>query len=202
MGNTPIVIACRSDAPWKTLQEMVAYAKANPGKIRSGNSGIGGGSHVMLEELKWVAGVDITPVPFAGAAPSVPALLGGHIEISMANPTPFVPHVASGAMRILGVFHDKRVDIFPNAPTVNEVGYPVHNQGTYYFIFAPKGTPQNIIQLLYNAFLKAEKTEAYQKWCKDNGMVLDYKGPEELKKILDSEYAFYGDLIKRGVKLK
>ena len=202
MGNAPIVIASKTDAPWKTLQEMVAYAKANPGKIRSGSSGIGGMSHIMLEELKRTAGVDITHVPFAGAAPSVPALLGGHIEISMANPTPFLPHVHSGAMRILGVFEDKRIDIFPDSPAVQELGYAVHNIGTYYFIFAPKGTPKNAVQMLYEAFLKAEKTEAYQKWCKENGMLLDYKGPEDLKKILDNDYAFYADLLKRGVKLK
>jgi len=202
MGTAPIVIASKSDAPWKTLKEMVAYAKANPGKIRGGSAGIGSISHIMLEELKRAAGVDITHVPFAGSAPSIPALLGGHIEISLANPTPFLPHVQSGAMRALGVFEDKRIGVFPDTPTVKELGYAVHNLGSYYFIFAPKGTPKNAVQILYDAFLKAEKTDAYQKWCKDNGMLLDYQGQDDLKKILDNDYAFYGDLIKRGVKLK
>jgi tripartite-type tricarboxylate transporter receptor subunit TctC len=202
MGKAPIVIACRGDAPWKTLKEMIAYAKANPGKIRAGSAGIGSISHIMLEELKRAAGVDITHVPFAGSAPSVPALLGGHIEISLANPTPFLPHVHSGAMKALAVFEDKRIDVFPDTPTVEELGYAVHNLGSYYFVFAPKGTPKNAVQVLYEAFLKAEKTGAYQKWCKDNGILLDYKGPDDLKKVLDSDYAFYAGLIKRGVKLK
>ena len=202
MGAAPIVIASKSDAPWKTLQEMVAYAKANPGKIRGGSAGIGSISHIMLEELKRAAGVDITHVPFAGSAPSVPALLGGHIEISLANPTPFLPHVQSGAMRALGVYEDERIPVFPDTPTLKELGYVVHNLGSYYFVFAPKGTPKNVVQILYDAFLKAEKSQAYQKWCKDNGMRLDYKGPDDLKKTLDNDYAFYADLLKRGVKLK
>lgn len=202
MGAAPIVIACRSDAPWKTLKDMVAYAKANPGKIRGGSAGIGSISHIMLEELKTAAGIDITHVPFAGSAPSVPALLGGHIELSLANPTPFLPHVQSGAMRILGVYEDQRIDVFPDAPAVKEIAPGVHNLDSYYFIFAPKGTPKNIVQILHDAFLKAEKTASYQKWCKENGMLLDYKGTDDLKKVLDGDYAFYDALIKRGVKLQ
>ncbi len=117
------LIAVKADAPWKTMQELVAAAKANPGKLRAGSPGEGTSSHLNLEELKRLAGVNITHVPFAGWGESSPALLGGHIESVVAQPGEVRPLVEGGKLRALMVFQAKRNPVFPDVPTAKELGW-------------------------------------------------------------------------------
>ena len=197
-------IAVKADAPWKTMKEMLDYAKANPGKLRIGVSGIGSTTHLHFLSLK-VLGVPMTEVPFVGAAPTITAILGGHVEGIVLNLTPIMPHVKAGKLRFLSLFTDERVTEVPelkNVPTLKELGYKdVITEGTAYFIGAPKGTPKRILDTLYDALLKAEKTDFYKKFCLDNLLAVELKGPVELKKEAEQSYAFYRDFIERtGLK--
>jgi len=196
--------AVKADAPWKTMKEMVDYAKANPGKLRVGVSGIGSTTHLHFLSLK-VLGVPMTEVPFAGATPTVLALLGGHVEGIVLNLTPVMPHVKAGKLKFLSLFTDERVTDQPelkDVPTLKELGYKdAITEGTSYFIAAPKGTPKRILDTLYEAFLKAEKTDFYKKFCRDNILAIELKGPAELKKEAERSYAYYRDFVeKTGLK--
>ena len=196
--------AVKADAPWKTMKEMIDYAKANPGKLRVGVSGVGSTTHLHFLSLK-LLGVPMTEVPFVGAAPTITAILGGHVEGIVLNLTPIMPHVKAGKLKFLSLFTDERVTDVPeikSVPTLKELGYKdVITEGTAYFIGAPKGTPKRILDTLYDAFLKAEKTDFYKKFCLDNVLAIELKGPAELKKDAERSYIYYRDFIERtGLK--
>lgn len=194
-----IVFVVRTDSPFKTMKEIIDYAKANPGKLRIGHAGIGTTTHIHLASLK-ILGFPVTDVPFAGATPTVTALLGGHIDGLMLNVMPTLPHVKAGKFNYLSLFADERYTAIPelaNVPTLKEMGYNVITEGSDYFISAPKGTPQDIVDMLYNGLLKAQKTEFYQKFAKDNVVYLTYKGTAEIKKQLDESYIFYKNFLPK-----
>ena len=144
------LLAVKADAPWKSIQEFVAAAKASPGKLRVGSPGEGTSSHLNLEELKRLAGVDITHVPFSGWGESSPALLGGHIEGLVAQPGEVKPLVEGGKMRVLMVFQPKRHPSFPEAPAAKELGWDAAN-GVWFTFVAPKGTPAPVLKFLHDA---------------------------------------------------
>lgn len=194
-----IILAAKADAPWKTIKDMIEYAKANPGKLRIGNAGIGTTTHIHYMSLK-LKGIPFTEVPFAGAAPAVTALLGGHIEGIVMNVTPVLPHVKAGKLKFLTLFTDERAEHVPElkgVPTLKELGYDVITEGTAYFIAAPKGTPQKIVDRLYDTFLKAEKSEFFQKFGRDNVLAVELKGPADLKKDAERSFSFYNDFLKK-----
>src|SRR5262245_48569946 len=121
------LLAVKAAAPWKSAQEFIAAAKASPGKLRVGSPGEGTSSHLNLEEVKRLAGVDITHVPFSGWGESSPALLGGHIEGVVAQPGEVKPLVDGGKMRVLMVFQPKRHPLFSDVPTARELGWDTAN---------------------------------------------------------------------------
>jgi tripartite-type tricarboxylate transporter receptor subunit TctC len=194
-----IVFVVRADSPFKTMKEMIEYAKANPGKLRIGHAGIGTTTHIHMESLR-VLGFPITQVPFAGAAPTVTALLGGHIDGLMLNVLPTLPHVKAGKFRYIGLFADERYRDLPelaDVPTLKELGYNVLTEGSDYFISAPKGTPKEILDMLYNALLKAEKTDFYKDFCKKNVVFVSSAGNAEIKKQLEASYNFYKEFLPK-----
>lgn len=145
-------IACTADAPFKTLQEMVAYAKANPGKLEYGHTGTGTTPHLAIEEFSTKAGIQLNPVPFKGSAEIMQAILGGHIRV-MSGTTEFAPHVQSGKLRLLATLGSKRNKAFPNVPTVKESGWDTITESPF-GIGAPRGLPPAITQVLHDAFRK------------------------------------------------
>src|SRR5262252_8887279 len=149
--ETP-VIAVRSDAPWKTLKELVEYAKANPGKVRIGNSGAGSHTHFSSSALFITGGAKVVDVPF-GEGQAVVNLLGSRIEGVVQLPAAVVPHVKSGDLRVLAVLGSKRDPIFPDAPTAQELGYNV-SLDMWRGIAVPKGVPKSIIVRLQDAIRK------------------------------------------------
>ncbi len=196
----PLLVASRSNAPWKTLAEMIDYARKNPGKVRLGHAGIGSLGHLCAEDLMQAAGIEITLVPFSGAAPAVTAVLGGHADLVASNPTPMLGHLRAGTLINLGVFEEKRVGEYPHVPTVRELGYSVGIHNSNYFVAAPKGLSKEIVQTLYTACNRALKSEAFQKFAKENVLVVDTRGPEETARQIENEWAFYGKFLKK-VKL-
>src|SRR3954451_4655461 len=141
------MIAVRSESEYKTIQELIADAKANPGKIRVGSPGEGTSSHLNLEELMYRSGTKMVHIPFQGWAQSSPALLGGHIEAVVAQPGELKPMVDGKRMRVLVVFQPQRHASFPDAPTARELGWNVVN-GVWYTLVAPKGTPAPVAKYL------------------------------------------------------
>ncbi|MGH7754286.1 MAG: tripartite tricarboxylate transporter substrate binding protein, partial [Gemmatimonadales bacterium] len=126
------LVTVKADAPWKTIQELVAAAKANPGKLRMGSPGEGTSSHLNFEEMKRLSGANFTHVPFSGWGESSPALLGGHIEALMAQPGEVKPLVDGGKLRVLMVSQTKRHPAFPDAPTAKELGWGDTPSGAWF----------------------------------------------------------------------
>jgi tripartite-type tricarboxylate transporter receptor subunit TctC len=126
------LLAVKADAPWKTIQEFVSAAKANPGKLRVGTPGEGTSSHLNLEAFRRLAGLNLTYVPFSGWGESSPALLGGHIEGLMAQPGEVRPLVDGKKMRVLMVSQTKRHPAFPDAPSAKELGWGDSPSGAWF----------------------------------------------------------------------
>jgi tripartite-type tricarboxylate transporter receptor subunit TctC len=196
----PVVLAVRADAPWPTVKELLDFAWANPGRIRVGHGGVGTIPHIDLELLKQQAGVELTHVPFSGAPESNAALLGGHIEAVVPHPDQVVEHVRAGRMRVLAVFEERRNRLFPEAPTFRELGYDI-TLAPYYFVAGPKNLADEAVGFLHDAFKRAMETDSFRKFVDDNSLVLEYAGPEELKKQLARDYELYGQIVKKvGLK--
>jgi tripartite-type tricarboxylate transporter receptor subunit TctC len=195
------LLVVRQDAPWKTAQELINAAKANPGKFRVGSPGEGTSSHLNLEELKRLAGVNLTHVPFAGWAESSTALLGNHIEAVVAQPGEVRPQVDAKRMRVLGVFQQKRSAFFPDVPTWKEVGHEVAN-GVWFLLMAPKGTPPDAVKYLHDAAKVAMEDPAFVTFTKARAIEADYRPGDKLRADLWQEYKIHTEILKRLGMLK
>jgi tripartite-type tricarboxylate transporter receptor subunit TctC len=147
-------VVVQASSPWKTLPELLDYARANPGMLKVGNSGTGSHTHMAVAALFEAAGAKVLDVPFS-ATQVVPSLLGGHVDALVQLPGAVVPHVRSGALRVLGVLGSKRDPVFPDAPTANEVGVRMTPMDLWRGITVPKGTPKPVIARLEKAIESA-----------------------------------------------
>ncbi|MDO8466099.1 MAG: tripartite tricarboxylate transporter substrate binding protein [Gallionella sp.] len=149
--ETPLLVV-KADAPWKGLREFVAAAKANPGKITVGNSGVGSHTHMTSIALFRAAGAEVLDVPF-GAAQVIPSLLGGHVQAVVQLPSALISHVKAGSLRVLAALSVKRDTAFPEVPTAREQGINIGAE-LWRGIAVPKGTPKKIIARLEDAVRK------------------------------------------------
>jgi tripartite-type tricarboxylate transporter receptor subunit TctC len=145
-------IACTADSPFKTLKEMVAFAKANPGKLEYGHTGTGTTPHLAIEEFSDKAGIQLNPIPFKGSAEIMQAILGGHIRV-MSGTTEFAPHVQSGKLRLLATLGSQRNKAFPDVPTVKESGWDTITESPF-GIGGPRGMDPAVVKTLHDAFRK------------------------------------------------
>ena len=192
----------RNDFPARTIEEFIAYAKANPGKVTYATSGVGSQGHLRGEMLQKTWGIKMTHVPYKGAAEIVTDLIAGRIDTS--HDVTLLQYVKQGKARLLGTFTDKRLEDFPDAPTIKELPVPQPDPGgTWFGAFAPRGTPQPVIDKLAAEFEKALKHPDVVARMKPYAMQPTYLGPREFKKLWDSEYALYGKVIRdAGIKVE
>jgi len=191
----PGMFLVRSDAPWKSLKEFLDYAKKNPDMITVGNSGAGGGVHLIALAFEKTAGVKFNNIPFSGGGPSVTALLGGHINAVSVSPPEGIEHVKAGKLKIIALFAEKRFELFPDVPTVKEQGVDFV-MGQWRGLAAPKGTPPDVIKKLHDAFKQGMDDPVFQKNAKDMVVNLSYLGPEAFGKLMASDDEYYGKLVK------
>jgi tripartite-type tricarboxylate transporter receptor subunit TctC len=156
--NVPNILVSHIGFPAKTTQELISYAKANPGKINWASSGNGSGGHLALVTLAQQAGIKITHIPFKGAGPAVTSILGAESDLLFANTGVFLGHIKSGKLRPITVCAMTRLPLFPNVPTVHESGFTNFESSTYYGLLAPAGTPVVIINRLHSELVKIIKS--------------------------------------------
>ena len=195
------MIAVRTESEYKTIQELVADARANPGKIRVGSPGEGTSSHLNLEELMHHAGVKMIHVPFQGWGQSSPALLGGHIEAVVAQPGELKGQVDGKRMRVLVAFQPRRHPVFPDVPTAKELGWDVAN-GVWYMLMAPKGTPAPVIRYLHDAAKAAIEEPKFADNMAGRGIDVDYRPGPALRADLWREYKLHTEILRRIGMLK
>jgi len=191
----PVMFLVRSDAPWKDVKEFLEQAKKNPGMISVGNSGAGGGVHLIAMAFEKAMGVKFNHIPFSGGGPSVTALLGGHINAVSVSPPEGISQIQAGKLRIMALFSETRFDMFPNIPTCKEQGVNFA-MGQWRGLAAPKGTPPAVIQKLHDAFKKGMEDAGFKKNAKDMAVNLEYMSSSELGKTMAADHEFYGKLVK------
>lgn len=148
-----------AELPTSTVQEFIAYAKAHPGKINYGSSGVGGIVHLVAEDFRMRAGLDMVHVPYKGTAEMVPELISNRVQMTLADTTIMQPQVDSGKLRLLAVTSRKRLRQLPNVPTFEELGFQGYTPTFWYGIYAPRGTPAPVVERL-NSEMKALLTPA------------------------------------------
>jgi tripartite-type tricarboxylate transporter receptor subunit TctC len=159
---TPNMLLSHPSLPFKTLAEMIAYAKANPGKLTYASFGTGTTSHMAGELLRQVAGIDILHVPYKGAAEAIPALLSGQVSLYFDTIMTALPHVTAGRLNALGVSSATRAAMAPAIPTIAEQGYPGYDIAPWYGIVASPGTPQAVVTRLNTEINKLLRDPAFR----------------------------------------
>lgn len=147
-GEAPNLLLVRADSPYRSMKQLIAAAKAQPGRINYASAGSGTSLHLAMEYFKSVTGTDMNHVPYRGSAPMVTDLLGGQFEVMFDNFPNALPHVQSGRMRALAITSARRSPALPEVPTVAEEGYPGFEVAPWYGFMAPAGTPRPILEKL------------------------------------------------------
>lgn len=148
VANVACVLVVNSEVPAKTVSEMVTYSKVNPGKVFYGSSGTGDGNHLAGELFNSMTGTSIVHVPYKGGAPAMMDLMSGQIQLMFATMASAMPNIKSGKVRALAVTENKRSNLMPDLPTVSEAGVPGFEFASWLGIFAPAGTPPDIVARL------------------------------------------------------
>jgi tripartite-type tricarboxylate transporter receptor subunit TctC len=182
----PLAVAVQASSPWKTFDELVDYGKKNPGKLRVSTAGTGSTSSFDVEIIQSLTGAKFTNVPFKGGEEVITALLGGHVEVSLDIVGKFVPHVDSGKVRLLLV--SRKVSIFPKLPILSELKYNRELLSGWHAMFAPAGIPEDSIKVLVPAIEKAAKHPEGKGKIEKLGFAVEYKSPDELRKIIIDDY--------------
>jgi len=191
-GQYMMGLVVRADAPWKTMEEFIAYAKANPGKIKYAHTGAGTVNHIVIESLGREAGVKWVPVSFRGGNEALPALLGSHVDAASTG-ADWAPYVASGEMRLLATYGSSRYKSYPNIPTFVDLGYKSW-VGSFASIVGPKGIPDPIVEKLHGALREAMNNPEFVRVAKNAQIEVAHSDPAGLAKdirALDEQFAHY-----------
>jgi tripartite-type tricarboxylate transporter receptor subunit TctC len=194
----PFGVVVRSDAPWKTWGELIDYIKKNPGKLKYGTYGIGGGVHVFMDVMGRKLGLDWTHVPFKGDQPAITALLGGHIPVAGLS-SGFVPHARVGKFRPLAIFADNRLRAFPDVPTLKELGFDFDYRWTEVLGFSgPQGLPPEVVSKLENAIKQAVESSPFQKAMEQLENEAKYRDNQTFTKVIHELYPQTGKMIEQA----
>jgi tripartite-type tricarboxylate transporter receptor subunit TctC len=178
-----------------SVHDLIDYAKRNPGKLNFGSYGIGTSAHLAGELFKSLAGVDLTHVPYKGAAPAITDLLGGQIQIMFTTVASAAAYVQSGQLRALAVTSSARSAAFPDVPTVAESGIPGYVAESWYGLYAPAGTPADVIARLNGSVARAAQTPAFRTLEEIEGLTLAVGPPADLDRYVRAEAARWQNLI-------
>ncbi len=195
-----IMTASNAFAP-KDVRELIAFAKANPGKVNFGSSGIGAAAHLTTELLKQTAGIDMVHSPYKGTAPALQALMANDIQILLDVPSSMMPHVRGGKVRALAMFSKQRVGGAQEVPTMVEAGGPAIESSTWVMFLAPAGTPRTVIDRLSQEATRGVNAPDIKERFGQLAIEGVSANPEETARFLDSEIAKWAKVITTaGVK--
>ncbi len=193
-ASAPYVLLVHPGVAAKTVQELVALARAQPGKLNFASGGTGVGIHMAGELFNLAAGVKITHVPYKGAGPGMTALLGGEVDMMFNGLSPALPHIKTGKLRALAVGGAKRSPLVPDLPTVAESGYQFNTSG-WYGPLAPRGTPLAIVTKLHGTLVKALNLPQVRGRLTDIAVEVNGSTPQEYATRLREEMAIWGKVI-------
>jgi tripartite-type tricarboxylate transporter receptor subunit TctC len=196
IGNAPSAVVVHPSFPVKSIAELIAYAKANPGKVNFGSAGVGSVNHITGEYFAREAGITLVHVPYKGTGPALTDLLGGHIPMALA-PIPAVhANVSAGLLRALATTGKTRNKLMPDVPTIAETGMPGFEASLYYGLVAPAGTPRPIIDKLNQELRAALASDEVKKQLSADGTEITPSTPEAYGDFIDRDEKKWSELVK------
>ena len=196
IAAVPNVLVVRSGLPVKTVPELVALAKGAPGKLNYASVGIGSQPHLAAELFRQRTGIDITHVPYKGAAPATVDMLAGQIDLAFLNAPPLLPHIRTGALRALAVARLKRAEQLPDVPTLEELGFPGFDVTTWYGIAVPAGTRPEVVARLASSFEQVLHDPEVKAKLAAQGAEVFYLPPKQFAAYLADDAARLTKLMK------
>ena len=196
IGSQPNILVVNPKFPATSMAELIAYAKANPGKLNYANSGFGAAAHLSAELFKSEAKVDIVSVSYKGAAPALQDLIAGHTQVMFATSASVVGFLKSGTLRPLAVTTLKRFSLMPELPTVAELGLPGFDATTWHGLVAPAGTPRDVIDTLNRAAVQALRDPDTLRQLHDLGVEVGSSTPADFAAYIKSEIPKWAAVVK------
>jgi tripartite-type tricarboxylate transporter receptor subunit TctC len=198
---SPHVVAVNPAVPVKTLRELVDLARSSPGKLNYASPGSGSVPHVGMELFKQQTGIDIVHVPYKGAGPMMQDVIGGAVQVTIATPPSLLGFAQSGRVRALAVAAKTRHPLLPDVPTTGEAGYPNFELEAWVALFAPAGTPVDVVARLTSATREALKAPAVVERARTTGMAIRFMPPSELDATVRSDLEYWSKVIRdAGIK--
>jgi len=198
MAIVPSVLVVNTSLPFSSAAEVIAYAKANPGKLTYGSAGTGSTSHLTTEYFKLATGTDILHIPYKGVGPMLTDLISGQLAMGINGAPAVMPHVNSGRLRALAVTSLTRLPSLPNIPTLDESGVKGFEANGWYGIVAPAGTPREIVLRLNAEIRRIVATPELRARLDAEGAIPAADSPEEFAAFIASEIARWGAVLKRA----
>lgn len=192
----PNVLVVNPGVPAKSVSELLALAKASPGKLTYGSNGNGTGQHLIGAQFEGMGGVQMLHVPYKGSGPLTTDLLGGQITMSFDTITPVLPHIKAGKLRALAITTGKRSTALPDVPTLDEAGLKGFNLGTWFGVLAPAGTPREIVTRLNTELVKIIQSPDFRKRMEDIGAEPIGNTPEQMAKQIRDDTDRFAKLVK------
>lgn len=195
LTETPFMLVVRADFPAKTLEELIDAARKTSGGLSYASIGNGTSPHIATEIFKRAANIDLTHVPYKGAAPALQDLLGGSVAFMFANVPDVVPYLDAGTLRALVNTSDVRSTQFPNVPTTREAGYPQIDIKSWYAMIAPKGTPPAIVEIVSASAARVLALPAVRQQLAKLELTPIGSSPEQLRGLLNAEFARFEKIV-------
>jgi len=197
ISSVPLVLVVHPSVPVKTVKELMALAKKRAGKMNVASNGSGTTSHLSIEMLRQMAGIDVAHIPYKGGGPAMTAMLTGEVDFTFATALAAQPHIKSGKVRALAVTTVKRSSTFPNLPTMQSM-YPGFESDNWYAMFMPAGTPREVVMKLNAEIIKALNSPDVREFITREGGDPVGSSPDELTKYFRREIDKYAKVIKAG----
>jgi tripartite-type tricarboxylate transporter receptor subunit TctC len=203
LAQAPQILGVHPSIPVKTVDELIAYAKANPDKLFFGSSGNGGADHLAGELFKMRTGTNITHVPYKGGAPALADLVAGRTQMQFMTIPASIGHIQSGRIRPLAILNKERYPLFPDVPTISEAGVKDYDINNWYGVVVAAGTPPAIVNKLNVALIKALQSNEVQSRFSGLGLIPVSNSPEAFKVFIDKESDRWAEIIRvSGATLK
>ena len=197
IGSMPVALIAHPSFPAKTVADVIAIAKREPGKLNFGTSAVGTGGYLTAEYFKSVAGLDMTIVPYRGTAPLMNDLIGGHVPVSFGVLPPAIGNIQSGSLRAIAVTGTRRFSLLPDVPTASESGLPGFDAVLHYGLIAPAGTPRAIVERLNKELRTLAESDLVKQRIQAEGGDAMTSTPEEYAKDIDQEETKWSTLIRK-----
>ena len=194
--SAPQIIVVREGLPVKTLAELIAYAKANPGKLNYASSGNGSLQHVTGAMLEQQGGIKMVHVPYKGTGPALQDLLGGQVDLTFGTAPPFMPHIQAGKLRVLAVTGKQRLPSLPDVPTTAEAGLPKVDATSWFPLFAPAATPKAVVDKLAADARTVVQSAEFRKKAEEQGATADFQDPAQLGAKVKADLANWAEVVK------